>query len=404
MSLMDSERAKMICATNIQVKNVKMPSNQSSTPQMASAVRAGIAEISLPLNANSPVVNMAAPSPAIEASPAFHRRVGRRVLRLLRPLALPFLARIQRRVSSGVDSSDTALRIVTILEQIAAINLSSARITDRLSAIEARLGRPRAVVLGDEVLTRTPFGWLLLPAEDLRLLAAMVETGGQLELGTAAVAQALLAPGDLAVDAGAHVGTLTLAMARSVGQTGKVFALEPTPRLAAMLSRSAAINSFEGSISVVACALGSKEGQGELATDEVYGHNSLLPLINATGSVTVPIRRLDDVLPPGSKPTLIKLDVEGFELEAWKGMAATVAASPSLSVIVEFGPSHLARAGVAIPDWIAAFTSAGFTPWEIIEETGMIRPLRKQGLDKVFSMNLLFLRAQPSRWPGLRLA
>ena len=360
-----------------------------------------------------------------------YRRAGRRAFRLLRPLALPFLTRLQRRVAAGVDGSDTALRSLMSVEKLNALQAATARLEARLTGIEALLAtvadgqrlearltgieallaavadgqqsllQRRAIALGEEVLARTPHGWLLLPAEDVRLVAAMVESGGQLEPGTAAVVQALLEPGDLAVDAGANVGMLTLAMAHAVGAAGSVLAIEPTPRLAALLRRSRTLSFPEGVITVEAVALGAERGTAALSIGPTCGHNSLVRLSDETASVSVPVRRLDDILPPEARPALVKLDVEGFELEVWRGMARTIAAAPDLAVIVEFGPSHLARAGIAIADWIGTFLDSGFTPWEIAEDSATIQPLRTDRLDRVFSMNILLLRADPARWPRL---
>jgi len=52
----------------------------------------------------------------------FYRRIGRRCLRLIRPLALPFLARLQARISSGVDASASAQVLRQILSAQQAIN------------------------------------------------------------------------------------------------------------------------------------------------------------------------------------------------------------------------------------------------------------------------------------------
>ena len=41
------------------------------------------------------------------------------------------------------------------------------------------------------------------------------------------------------------------------------------------------------------------------------------------------------------------IDVEGAELQVWRGMGRIVAESPDLSVVLEFGPSHLARVGAS---------------------------------------------------------
>ena len=59
----------------------------------------------------------------------------------------------------------------------------------------------------------------------------MLETGGSLEPGTAAVVQALLEPNDLAIYVGAHVGTLAIAMARSVAPHGRVLAIQAVSKV-----------------------------------------------------------------------------------------------------------------------------------------------------------------------------
>jgi hypothetical protein len=85
-------------------------------------------------------------------------------------------------------------------------------------------------------------------------------------------------------------------------------------------------------------------------------------------------------------------------------MARVVTEATGLSVIVEFGRSHLARAGITPEAWLATFSRDGFTPWEINEGDGTIRPLRSAGLDEVPSLNLLLLRYPPERWPNLKIA
>jgi FkbM family methyltransferase len=352
------------------------------------ALRGGITHFAVNQNVSTSNVSKILPPDA-----PLIRRVGRRCLRLLRPFALPILTRLQRRISLGIDTSQ-------VLQQV----LSTQR------AMNAQLGRlekllqTRAISLGDEVLARSPFGWLLLPSEDLRLVAAMLETGGSLEPGTVTVVQALLEPNDLAIDVGAHVGTLAIAMARSVAPHGRVLAVEPTPRTAKLLRRTCNLTSLEQIIQVQESAIGAKDGRAKLAIGVTSGHNSLLPLAEATDSVEVRIQPLDALVPAGNRPALVKIDAEGFELEVWRGMERLLREAPDLAVIIEFGPSHLVRAGVTIEAWFEALTAPGFTPWEIDEASGTIRPLRSSGLQDVFSMNLLLLRNLPSHWPRLRVA
>jgi FkbM family methyltransferase len=318
----------------------------------------------------------------------------------------------------AVDGSETARLQATLMQRIAALeeriagqapSLSeTARMTamlqQQVEGLALSFGaRGRAFPLGDDVLVRTPHGWLLQPADDLALLVGLLETGGRHEPGLCGVLAAILAPGDLAVDAGAHVGIVTLVMAGLVRNGGRVLAVEPNPRLAALLRRTAVLNNLGGVVSVEACGLGRASGHAALTFGETTMNSSLLPLDAAATAVEVPVRTLDSLLPESASPALVKLDVEGAELDAWSGMHRLLAGSPRLAAVVELGPSHLRRAGVAVGDWLATFTGAGFTPWEIEEPEGTIRPLRQSGLEQVFSLNLLMLRQPPSDWPRLRV-
>src|SRR5690349_1373835 len=73
------------------------------------------------------------------------------------------------------------------------------------------------------------------------------------------VYEALLRPGDVAFDVGAHTGRHTLPMAKCVGAAGRVFAFEPLPACLAALRRDADPLCVE----VHDCALGAAAGPAE---------------------------------------------------------------------------------------------------------------------------------------------
>lgn len=320
---------------------------------------------------------------------------------LLRALTAPFrLATRAIQLQEAIAARDEATerRFRDVVARLDALG-------SRLESIEATL-QPlaRCIPLGEDVLSHTPWGWLLHPAEDLALLAGMLNGGGSHESGTRIVLQSILEPGDVCVDAGAHIGILTVVMAHSVRPAGRVIAIEPTPRLAALLRRTVVLNNMQELVTVEACALGGEDGTALLSTDTSTMNSSLVVLEKATGAIEVPVRRLDSLIAQGTQVVLAKLDVEGAELAALAGMSRVIADSPDIALVVEFGSSHLRRSGTAVADWIGAFRGAGFTPWEIIDPDGAISPLRISGLDEVYSVNLLMLRHAPARWPRLRIA
>ena len=279
---------------------------------------------------------------------------------------------------------------------------------EQLAAVLARtdaLLRRNLVPAGPDVAVRTDDGYLIVPVEDESQIVAMVETAGRLEPGALSVACALAAEGGLVVDVGAHLGTFTVPLAREVGPRGVVVAVEPTPRTAGALRRTLALNGLQDRVALHECAAGGGEGSARLHVAAVGSHNSLLPLGDeGVGGVEVAVRTLDAIVPEGRPACVVKVDAEGMELEVLRGAGRVLAESPRVGVIAEFGPSHLARLGISVADWLGAFQAHGFTPWEIEEVTGLLRPLRAAGLDAVFSLNLLWLREPPESYPGLLLA
>jgi FkbM family methyltransferase len=86
-------------------------------------------------------------------------------------------------------------------------------------------------------------------------------------------ALASLHPGSAAIDVGASLGEWTVPLARAVGPTGRVLAVEPVPRSAAALEATLAANSLHQA-QVVRCAVGDREGSAELAVPVVTSARS----------------------------------------------------------------------------------------------------------------------------------
>ena len=130
------------------------------------------------------------------------------------------------------------------------------------------------------------------------------------------------------MDVGANVGAYSL-RAASIGM--KVYAFEPNPENVKVLKRNTEINRL--SIELLECALGSSEGNAKLSP------NGALSRVSADGAVPVQVRTLDSF----DLPTvdLLKVDVEGYELEVLKGAAETLERSHP-DIIIE------------VHDWLSA--------------------------------------------------
>jgi FkbM family methyltransferase len=251
------------------------------------------------------------------------------------------------------------------------------------------------VPFDDAMAIRTDRGYLLAPPEDLGLTLALLETRGSLEPGTAAVLTALAPPGGTVIDVGANVGMLTLPAARQVGPTGRVLALEAAPRVADLLSRMVRMNGL-GWVEVCPMAAGDEDGVLRFNLSAQTTHNSVLPLDDVTETIEIPSRRLDTLLAPGERVDLVKIDVEGAELQVWRGMQRVVGDNPDIALVLEFGPSHLRKSGQSVAGWFESLESTGLKAWEIDEASGAVRPVRDQGLADLDSVNILLLRGSPA--------
>jgi FkbM family methyltransferase len=156
-------------------------------------------------------------------------------------------------------------------------------------------------------------------------------------------------PGSVAVDIGANIGEYTLLAAVSVGPQGMVFAVEPNiglhPRILRNLDLSGVSN-----VELLPVALGSFEGEG-LLTVPLAGPalGTLRTDVAADEPSTkyeVPVRRLDDVFPSEDRRRLsvMKVDVEGWELEVFIGGRETLAEAKPV-VLYECGAEEFERRG-----------------------------------------------------------
>jgi FkbM family methyltransferase len=115
-----------------------------------------------------------------------------------------------------------------------------------------------------------------------------------------------LKPGDTAIDVGANIGSISLAMASAVGRTGQVMAIEPHPKLFVYLQANIRRNRAD-QIRAVHCALGAEKGEAFISDRRSDDQNR----IGGEG-IAVPLCPLDDIAPAG-QISLLKLDVEGYE-------------------------------------------------------------------------------------------
>lgn len=255
---------------------------------------------------------------------------------------------------------------------------------------------------GGDVLVRTEAGYIMCQgSKDPAILTALIDTG-DLERGTRLLIQRLLKPGDIFIDVGANIGTHTIAAARAMNGKGKIIAFEPFPDSARLLGISALVNGFSDIIEIHQTAISTAVGTRPLYLGRVSGHHSLFQHVvdqsGGLGNIEVQLESIDQVTEGRGPISLIKIDVEGAELEVLATAERTIQDNPDIALIVEFGPSHLQAAGHLPTEWMAAFTKLGLD-WRVINaETGGLETSSLDELNGVYSVNLLFSRSDSLRF------
>jgi FkbM family methyltransferase len=204
----------------------------------------------------------------------------------------------------------------------------------------------------------------------------------QYEPEVTAKIQQLVKEGMTVCDVGANIGIITLLASRLAGPKGRVISFEPVPANAEILRGNIQRNGYQN-VTVVQKAVASKPGQAEIHLSDFSGCHSLLPEPGrGTGrSLTIETVRLDS-LPELQKIDLLKIDVEGLEIEVLKSLGKIRPAQ----VILEYNSERCAAAGMNWAQFRQNLQDLGFTGIECLDDPNC--DLNRLG-DKPVSVNLL---------------
>jgi FkbM family methyltransferase len=186
-------------------------------------------------------------------------------------------------------------------------------------------------------------------------------------LSTARFRRALRA-GMVVVDVGASFGLYTLIAARAVGRTGQVHAIEPCPDTCVALTSNLRRNPGLAA-TVHARAAGSRREQRTLYAHRNSTLNGLYPAPAAAveASLEVDVVPLDELVP--GPLDVLKIDVEGAELQVLEGARRLLADSPRLRVLVEWNPTRLAIAGHQPLELLERLRAAGLRVVDAMDES-----------------------------------
>lgn len=114
--------------------------------------------------------------------------------------------------------------------------------------------------------------------------------------------------GDIMIDAGANIGVITLESSVIVGNKGKIYSIEPHPKIFRFLRGNIQLNRFDN-IKIFNVVLGNQDDI-VLFSDKISDDQNSVS--DDKNGIKLPMKQLDDLI-HSNQINLLKIDVEGYE-------------------------------------------------------------------------------------------
>jgi FkbM family methyltransferase len=208
-------------------------------------------------------------------------------------------------------------------------------------AAQRNVSRPLLTRMVTELDVRVPEGFRVR-VETTEAIGRALAVTGSWEPHVADAFHRLLAPGAVVIDIGANIGYHTLLAAKLVGASGHVYAIEPGAGAFSALTANVALNDFSN-VTALPIAAGAAEQEATL-DDRPWGQ-SLHSFVRREGEsreqrvagTRVLVRPVAAVVRPEhiAPLRLVKIDVEGYDVEVLQGLLPLFEAGARPAVVIE---------------------------------------------------------------------
>jgi len=158
--------------------------------------------------------------------------------------------------------------------------------------------------------------------------------------------------GDVVLDLGANIGVHTLLLAKLVGENGRIYAFEPDPGNFKLLKKNINANKYRNIITIQKAITDVNDIIKFYQMKEYPAGNKIHDASNKLRFIEVESITLDsffEELEP--KIDFIKMDIEGAEVRALKGMKNIIKNNKDIKIIAEFCPILLKACGSGVKEY-----------------------------------------------------
>ena len=166
----------------------------------------------------------------------------------------------------------------------------------------------------------------------------------------------MIAPGDLVFDVGSHHGLHAVFLAR---RPVHVVAIEPNPLNIKCLRQNVELNNLQNVV-IRQTAVGNTRGSVSLPLDSGDG-GILLDRSKSLPTVDVELLPLDELVSQYGMPSLLKIDVEGFEARVLEGATAILRRRPKIAI--EVHTEWVSRYGSSIDEVVKLLNLDAYRVW-----------------------------------------
>ncbi len=223
-------------------------------------------------------------------------------------------------------------------------------------------------------LIQTNFGFVIKAYKHDRCGQAIARCG-EFEGCTSRLISTLLKSGDHFVDGGANIGYFTLLATENVGPSGAVTTFEPSPSVRRRLQENVGlIPNGRGNVTIYPFALSDECGTNRFYEGPSHhtGISSLRPISKCVNEYQVETRSWDDL--SIDRPVhVVKLDIEGAEVKALRGMRDTLRRWRP-AVITEVTDRFFRELGNEVGELFELMDELGYQGWNY--SGNVLKPIR----------------------------